>query len=658
MIHITIIAPYLEMSKEVEACQLVLNDPAVAIEVKELVGVAALQQLPIHADAVISRGATATALRKALPPNCILVELPVTGADVLRVLLKVKERVPYSKIALVAPPNMLNGVEEMIQLLDEPIHSYPVLDEETAIRQIQACKKKGIEMVVGGSMVTTLAARYGMNAEMIYSGKDSVLLAINEAVRSARLAQRERARSERFRTTLDLIEEVIFSFNSAGELAAQNAKAFKLLADSAEGEHANAIPKLRAYVERVLKKGRSETDIIIEIGNKLVTGTVQPVIDGQSIVGAVAAFQEAGAVHEREVALRHSFTSKGHRAKYSFRDCAGRSAKINNAVDRARRFSAVDSSILIYGETGTGKEVFAQSIHAESKRKNGPFVAVNCAAINDNLLESELFGYVSGAFTGARKNGKPGMFEIAHTGTIFLDEISEIPFWLQGRLLRVLQEHEVMRLGDDKVIPVDVRVIAASNKDLRQLAREGKFRTDLLFRLNILELHLPPLRERKEDIPALVTSFLSYFNTKYKTGKLILQDAALWLLMHYDWPGNIRELRNICERTCVLSPQHIVTEEDLKKILENVLQADMPTRAATAAAAPWAMPCGAAAQSGPAEQAHLDKAVLGSSYAAIQQALAATHGHMGKAASLLGVSRVTLWRKLKEYEKSVSGAAG
>jgi transcriptional regulator with PAS, ATPase and Fis domain len=215
-------------------------------------------------------------------------------------------------------------------------------------------------------------------------------------------------------------------------------------------------------------------------------------------------------------------------------------------VQKAKQYAGYDSNLLIYGETGTGKEVFAQSIHNQSKRKKGPFVSVNTASIAPSLLESELFGYVEGAFTGARKGGKLGLFELAHGGTIFLDEIGELSPDIQSRLLRVLQEKEIMRIGDDKIIPVDVRVICATNRDLSELVQKGGFRADLYYRINVLSLRLPPLRERGEDILELFKYFVQDL-AAHEGKKITIEPDAMNLLMAYHWPGNIRELHNIAE---------------------------------------------------------------------------------------------------------------
>lgn len=235
---------------------------------------------------------------------------------------------------------------------------------------------------------------------------------------------------------------------------------------------------------------------------------------------------------------------RGHIAKHYFDDIIHESEVVKRTIDIAKSYSDVDSNILIIGETGTGKEMYSQSIHNHSSRKNKPFVAINCAALPESLLESELFGYAEGAFTGAMKGGKQGIFELAHQGTLFLDEIGEISPSLQSRLLRVLQEREVMRIGDDKVIPVDVRIIAATNKNLLEMVKNNEFREDLYYRLSVLDLHLPSLREYKDDIPLLVHHFVRSFT---KNEPVQITDEAMERLKQEQWEGNIRQLQNFCE---------------------------------------------------------------------------------------------------------------
>ncbi|MEQ8201100.1 MAG: sigma 54-interacting transcriptional regulator [Syntrophomonadaceae bacterium] len=237
-------------------------------------------------------------------------------------------------------------------------------------------------------------------------------------------------------------------------------------------------------------------------------------------------------------------------------------------LDKVIRLAQVDSTVLISGESGTGKELIAEAIHNNSARKNGPFIKINCGAISKHLLESELFGYDPGAFTGAKKGGKAGYFELADGGTILLDEISELSFNLQVNLLRIIQSKEVIRVGGEKTIPVDVRILAATNRNIDELVSKNLFREDLYYRLNVVPIEIPPLRSRKEEIPLLAAHFVQMFNKKYKMEKE-LSSNVIDILMEYDWPGNVRELENIIERLVVTTPGDILTSEDLPLHLQD-----------------------------------------------------------------------------------------
>lgn len=255
------------------------------------------------------------------------------------------------------------------------------------------------------------------------------------------------------------------------------------------------------------------------------------------------------------------------KGRHRFESIIGTSEILRKVLETAGRVATSDAGILITGESGTGKELLAKGIHFNSTRADGPFVAVNCAAIPENLIESELFGHVKGSFTGAVRD-KEGKFELAHGGTLFLDEIADLRIDLQGKILRALQEREIDRVGGDRPLPVDVRVIAATNKDIDRAVKEGSFRDDLYYRLSVITLHMPPLRERREDIPLLVNYFLKKFN---KDGEVRVHEEAYSALVSYGWPGNVRELENVIERASVLRRGDVITRAELpdKLIKEN-----------------------------------------------------------------------------------------
>ncbi|MEH7263781.1 sigma 54-interacting transcriptional regulator, partial [Priestia megaterium] len=319
--------------------------------------------------------------------------------------------------------------------------------------------------------------------------------------------------------------------------------------------------------------GEEHLGIIKKIKNKSLIFNIAPIKVEKDIIGAMITFQDITSIQEMEAKIRGEVLSRKFETRYTFSDILGHSKEICEAKRIGQTVSSVDATVLIFGESGTGKELFAQSIHAESLRKNGPFVAVNCAAIPPNLLESELFGYVEGAFTGATRKGKQGLFEMAHRGTIFLDEISEMDTYGQSRLLRVLQEKQVMRLGDNKYIPVDVRVIAATNKNLLKVVEKGKFREDLLYRLKVLTINIPPLRKRKSDIRYLAQHFLVYYTNLYQKKNIEITEKAYSQLTTYKWKGNVRELMHFIERLVVISKNNVVSDQDMKEQLnENAFE--------------------------------------------------------------------------------------
>ncbi|MFY9324558.1 MAG: sigma 54-interacting transcriptional regulator [Syntrophomonadaceae bacterium] len=305
----------------------------------------------------------------------------------------------------------------------------------------------------------------------------------------------------------------------------------------------------------------------------------------------------------------------------------GSSPIISELRNTLLEIAASPSSVLITGESGTGKELFAQAIHYCSKRAKGPFIKLNCAAIPESLLESELFGYVEGAFTGARRGGRTGKFELANEGTIFLDEIGDMPLTMQAKLLRVVQEKEIERIGDDRPTAIDVRIISATNKDLSALISQNRFRLDLYYRLNVVNLHIPALRERKEDIPLLTSHFIQELNRKLGRQIRDVDEAAMSLLMQYHWPGNVRELINVLEKTMNFCHSPVLRPEHLATYLRQ--QTSVPYETS---------------------KLSLKTGLLATEYEQIRAALKASRGKRQQAAKILGVSRTTLYRLMKKHQ--------
>ncbi len=332
----------------------------------------------------------------------------------------------------------------------------------------------------------------------------------------------------------------------------------------------------------------------------------------------------------------------GARARLTFSHVVGESTAVKEAIRLARLAAQSNSTVLLRGETGTGKEIFAQSIHNSSARADGPFVAINCAAIPRELINTELFGYEGGSFTGADRQGRSGKFEQAHGGTLFLDEIGDMPLDLQTALLRAIETRSIVRVGGHRVISADVRIIAATHKDLREEARRGSFRADLFYRLNVLTIHLPPLRERIDDIPLLVHHFLQR-QSRALGRSLTITPEAMLAIQAYGWPGNIRELENTLERVTYLMPQSSIVAADLPPELQQLQlpQAHLTPLVPTPLRQPVTL------EEEPVkvlkEQSHQTERQ------AILAALHANNGQIAQAATQLGISRTTLWRKMTKY---------
>ncbi|MGD8846575.1 MAG: sigma 54-interacting transcriptional regulator, partial [Desulfobacteraceae bacterium] len=387
-----------------------------------------------------------------------------------------------------------------------------------------------------------MAKKYGIPFTVIESSPESMQQAAQEAKNIASAKQREKTKGNLFRVVLDYAYDGIISVDAEGEITIFNPVAervTRIASSAAVGRNIEAVwPDLELH--KVLGAGKQDLAQLLTINNEQVVCNKVPIHVNDKVVGAVINFQDVTKLQQMEAKVRRRLFATGHVANLSFDDIIGTSALLQKSVALSRDFAGTDSAILILGETGTGKEVFSQSIHNGSSRSQGPFVALNCAALPEQILESELFGYVGGAFTGASQAGKAGLFEIAHGGTLFLDEIAEMTSMTQGKLLRVLQEKQVMRLGSDRLTPVDVRIIAATNRPLKGLVDENRFRADLYYRLNVLQLKLYPLRDRIEDVTALARFFLDKHAARMNR-KLEFTSKALKELTKYSWPGNIRE---------------------------------------------------------------------------------------------------------------------
>ncbi len=637
MVDITFVIPYNEITNEVSSSLADVKEEGINFKTTYMVGTKEVSTRSFFSDIVIARGVTYLALKEKLK-DIPVIEIAVTGYDVIRAIDECKRSFNTERIAVIGSESMIFGAESLNKIMNVKLHTFQIKNEQGAVEALEMARKNNCEAIVGGLMTYNIAKSMGWNSVWIKTGKEAIRQAIREAINSADVVTKERAKTELLKIILDKAKDGIIAVDKDGYISAINKTAYRNL-DIDQNCKINEITVKKIFsqpeVLNAIKKAEKLSGAIYKIRDKLAVVNINPIKVNEKKEGAVISIQNVDEIQEIESKIRRELGKKGLVAKYTFNDIAGKSSELKATIETAYKFSQVDSNILLIGETGTGKELFAQSIHSASIRTEQPFVAVNCAALPENLLESELFGYVEGAFSGAVKGGKAGLFELAHNGTIFLDEIGEMPPNLQAKLLRVLQENEVRRIGDSKVIPVNVRVISATNTELPKKIENGDFRQDLFYRLDVLHLNIPPLRKRIEDLKLLFNIFIHEYAEKFKKTAPLITIAAYEALSQYAWPGNIRELKNICERLIVLDEKGEITEQDIRKQINyssskyfvNINPESIVTEI---------------------QKAHSQYSLKYAEKETITNVLRETDFNKTKAAKRLGISRTTLWRKLKE----------
>lgn len=633
MIKVVIIAPYQELEPVIQE---VIHSYECAEAVSASVYVRTSRQLEgamLQGDVIIARGYTLESAKRRFPETPVL-PLTISGYDVVRAVLAGIQRFGAKKIAFVGAYEMVCSAENVSGLLGAEVKSYHTDTEAEFPASIEKARQEGCDCFAGGLNVKEHCGEIGYPCVMIETGRSAILACLDEAVRTVQLLREQRERSLRYKTILDYSREGVAALGEDGTIHSINsaARSYLGLREHSIGQpFGRLVPFAAPMVERALASGEILENEVSSLSDRLFSLDYIPVKQGRQIMSLVVFIRSVDRIQKEEALIRKKIQSHGQKAKYHFADILYRSSLFKKAVERARLYAAVDSPVLIVGESGTGKELMAQSIHNESPRSGGPFIAINCAALPENLLESELFGYSDGAFTGALKGGREGLFEAAHGGTIFLDEISEIPISFQSKLLRVLQENEVRRIGSQKVRSIDVRVIAATNRDLNAQVQKGLFRQDLLFRLNVLYLYIPPLRQRPEDIEDLFMRYLKEFCGRYGKDISLVTPEARALLARHGWGGNVRELKNIAERLCVLNRTQTVEAAAVKDAL-------CMDGMEGACAAPW--------EEGGAEA---PEAEASDEEGLIRLLLQRHQGNRAQVARRMGIDRTTLWRKMKKY---------
>lgn len=581
-------------------------------------------------DAILARGYTCGIIKDYV--NLPLVAVEPDMLDVLESLIKFKPKKGDRITLLFQESNNLLQYERIPAYLNS---MFGVEAEVSRYKNMEDYFLKVDEILMRGRILLSghngikRAKELGGICSPLYIGENAIRDAVLEAINIIDIRRKDAIQNKRTESVISSKSEGIMTIDEAFNVNLVNDYARNLLRISRE-ENNKTIDIKKCFPEvkwtNILTSDfknivtKTNDDVRVIMSTKMISDTA-----GEKEF--LIAFRQASKVLEEEKKIRAELYKKKQYAKFNMDDIKGASKEINDCKEKTRQCARFNSNILIYGESGVGKELFAQCIHNESERANEPFYAINCAALPENLLESELFGYSEGSFTGAKKGGKAGIFELAHKGTVFLDEIGELSLASQSALLRVLQEKEIRRIGGDGVIPVDVRVIAASHKDIYNEVKEGRFRQDLFYRLGTVFLTIPPLRERRTDICILMQDFIERFSAKYGISYTadITYEAYKYIL-EYEWEGNVRELQNFVERLFILGYyDKEIKLEDVKFLLAN---------------SPKDINYSNVYRNESPEKGKIK------SYD-IESALKQTGGNKTKAAELLGISRTHLWRLMK-----------
>lgn len=530
------------------------------------------------------------------------------------------------RIAILGYGSIYTMIQKFQRISQEDFLAIKVDDVRNIQQLVKEAADQGYDTFVGGITTREACEEYNLNHVMLDSDSLSIKIALDEALSLIDIQSERTQNFTLIQTILNTSEDAIIAFDKQLQITFINEKAKRIFKSD-----------LNQLVTKTLFPSEIKTKIytnqeslqnhLIELNEEPHLLSIKPLISNQKVYGAVATITISTELINTETTLRKQLAEKGHIAKANFKDVIGKSKVITDTITWAKRIALSENNILIHGDTGTGKELFAQSIHNFSSRQNGPFIAINCAALATSILESELFGYEKGSFTGASSQGKMGVFELAHKGTLFLDEIGEISGELQAKLLRVIQEKEIVRVGGNNVIPVDVRIITATNKDLKKLSRKNDFRSDLFYRLSVLELELPPLKDRKEDIPLLVSNYLK---TNYPT--IEIEAASLDYFKRFPFEGNIRQLINLVERCTVLAEYSKISQYIVEKVCKREFDYEENSND------PMEEILYNSIQNNITDEAKR-----------IEAALKRNFGNRQQTAEELKISTTTLWRKMKKY---------
>ena len=499
-------------------------------------------------DAVIARGANAEYIKEHF--TVPIVDIKLSLFDYAKALYRA-QKIGKNICIIVAKSDYMSSMYEEFESISKAMGiNINVIEYNDSGNVEKIIAESTSDVLIGGAYVTEIAHELKKPCVSVYTGEDTIIKAICEAKRFVNESIKENVKTELIDALVKYSNSSIIIIDDTGKITYFNKNAEKLFGvnyKQAIGKFINEVSP-ESNLEYALGTDFENKGTIYEINGIKVVDNQSQIIIKNKIAGAMSMIYSLSNIKKAEWEYYYKKANKnwGFKASATFNEILGKSKAIKTVINEAKIFSKSDASIMILGDTGTGKELFAQSIHNYSDRRDGPFVAINCSAVPESLLESELFGYEEGSFTGGKKGGKAGLFELADHGTIFLDEIGEMDSALQSKLLRVIQEKEIIRIGGEKLIHIDVRVISATNKNVYDV-QNTNFRQDLLYRLNVLELKLPSLKQRENDTSEI---FISMLQNKDSLIEYNIPDLrkVFYILRKYSWPGNIRELQNVCER--------------------------------------------------------------------------------------------------------------
>ena len=579
-------------------------------------------------DVIVAAGEHGAYLRRNVSSPVALVK--VGGSDLLAAMCKARQI--SDRIAVLMFKRVPPELTHFATLFALPLVLRAYETTEEARHCMRQLASEGVKVVVGPGLIADLADEAGLTGILVYSA-DSVRAAFDDAIEMAVAQRAEKSRRTQLDSVLFHLNDGVLAVDIAGRVVTANPAVEKLTGRPVRAALGRplreVVPELQ--LGQVMTRGTSEIGTVQELAGKSIVVDRVPLFDDGTQTGAILTLHGSNQLEFAVSKLRAHTHRRSQAAKYRLEDVVSVSPAMQKVVAQCRVFAEhSDAGILIRGESGTGKELLAQGIHNVSSRSRSPFIAINCGAFAETLLESELFGYDEGAFTGARKQGKAGLFESANGGTLFLDEIGEMPLSLQTRLLRALQEKEITRVGSVDPLPVNVRVVAATHRDLSAMVEEGGFRVDLFYRLNILLVDVPPLRERREDIDVLVGKLVRLALARTGLAHLCTDvlTAIRPVMLEHPWPGNVRELENAVERltmVCLANGRAILREE-MAALLESPHRPSRPGQRAATERKP--------------------RAGVGRTDAA--RVLGDCQGDHQEAARRLGISRTTLWRWLNQ----------